>query len=144
MYLWYTEERFRENDSSNFEKLQLVSSEVNKCIQLFFQGRSIGTTGISKILCDITPLKFINKINPQMALLCSLILSVTKKLDENFKVFKLCHELESLVKKLVKQIQFGKSLHKYLAKISNQIQRYIINKDYKYGFLKVFFPNLQQ
>ena len=133
MYLWYTEERFRENDSSNFEKLQLVSSEVNKCIQLFFQGRSIGTIGISKILCDITPLKFINKINPQMALLCSLILSVTKKLDENFKVFKLCHELESLVKKLVKQIQFGKSLHKYLAKISNQIQRYIINnnKDYE-------------
>ena len=123
IHLWYTEERFRENDtSSSSEKLQLVSPEVNKCVQLFFQGRSIGTTGISKILCDITPLKFINKINPQMALLCSLILSVAKKLDENFKVLKFCNELESLVRKLVKEIQFGKTLHKYLIKLSNQIQ----------------------
>ena len=98
-----------------------------KCIQLFFQGRSIGTTGISKILCEITPLKFINKINPQMALLCSLILTVSKNLDENFKVLKFCKELESLVKKLVKQIQFGKTLHNYLTKISNQIQRYNVH-----------------
>ena len=58
--LWYKEERFRELPDRSSQ--QLVSYSMSKSIQLLIQGRSIGTTGVSKILSVITPLKFINKV----------------------------------------------------------------------------------
>ena len=73
IHLWYIEERFRDFPISSS---QIVSYNISQSIQLLIQGRCIGTTGVSKILSEISPLKFINKINPSLALLSSMILTI--------------------------------------------------------------------
>ena len=119
--IWYNEERFR--DSSE-KSPQLVSNHMVKSIQLLIDGRTIGSAGVSKILCVITPLKFINKIKPSLALMASMVLTNIELLkNDNLKDLEACTALKSLIDKLIKLVRFGKPLQKVLEKIGNETQK---------------------
>ena len=116
--LWYLQERFRDGT----EDFTIISSYIFKSYKLIKNGRSIGTTGISKILKNIKPFVLTNKINPTMALLLSLICTMIEDLPENFKDFEACKKIQRVIEKTVEKIRFGKGLSSNLLKLLNAIQ----------------------
>ena len=118
--LWYLQERFR--DGSSVTEFTIISSSIFKSCKLIKNGRSIGTAGISKILKNIQPIILINKINPIMALLLSIISSSIENISENFKDYNACQNLSKVIKKIIDKIRFAKKLSSDLMKILNEIQ----------------------
>ena len=76
---WYFEERFK--DISEFNSLNL---SILRPFEWFENGRSVGTIGVKKVLKIITPLRLINKINPTLAIIFSMILTEIDHLDVNY------------------------------------------------------------
>lgn len=140
---WYNEERFGESSAP-----PCVSQHVLKSFNLLKNGRSIGTIGMKKILANISPLRLINKINPQMALLLSLILSViddTSSSRSQFKHQAACRNLIKLSNATVQHIRFGKPLLQDMQRILDQIQTQLaaIGKSFESNSSLVNFANFQ-
>ena len=116
--LWYLQERFRDGSM----EFTTISGSIFKSFKLIKNGRSIGTTGISKILKHIQPIILINKISPLMALLLSIISTSIENIPENFKDYTACEDMKKDIKKIVEKIKFGKRISSSLMKILNEIQ----------------------
>ena len=117
---WYQEERFRDTI-----KVSSVSDHIYKPFGMLKSGRSIGTIGVKKVLKIITPLRLINKVNPSLALLFSMILTSVDDLEVTRSRFK--HQsantnLPQDVKTAIEKVRFGKDMCQILQKILNDLQ----------------------
>ena len=121
VFQWYREERLREKEKECCD-LEILLKTFN----LYKNGRSIGTIGVKKILKNVSPLKFTNKINPVMALMLSLVMTLSEKFSQSqLGCDSALRKLPKLVDKAVYNIRFGKDmctiLHKMLCQIKNQL-----------------------
>ncbi len=119
IYEWISEERLQESNDLNS-----VSGYLVKSFHLLKEGRSVGTLGLKKILHNVTPLKFINKINPSLSLLFCMILSALEDLDaghhQHFKQSQV-GKLQKYITKAIKEIRFDHELGRTLSKIADAI-----------------------